>query len=1055
MNKFFRIFAKTANIWRGLLTAFVALLLVAFFLTQFAFANKIAINSYLGLVSSKAVQTGNAEVASHYKSEFAADVKNPTQEEFEALKDATKKQAVSEMEEGAVLLRNNDVNGAPALPLAKGAKVSLFGHASEDPMYKPFSGGAMGGSNNVRTGMEAAGFKINEKLYDAYASARSNGDFGGGTRHENLGESDWRLYEVNKDFYDQPGIRDSYAQYGDAAIVYIARTGGEDRDLPTAREGLDATGFTVDDPSLKYLELQTNERDMLSEIKKYKDEGVFDKVIAVINTGNAMELGWLDEYDVDACLWVGGYGNYGVYGMANILCGDVNPSGRLADTYAYNSLSSPAMTNFGSFTYTNASQMLTRENGVTDIYDHTSHYVVHAEGIYVGYKYYETRYEDVVLGNGDADSDVGSSTEGNWKYSDEVQYPFGYGLSYTDFSLEIVEEECSYDPDKVGEEFTIAVKVTNTGDVAGKRSVQLYMQVPYIEYGVEKPAIRLVNFGKTDMLYPEDEAGENKPNSQTLTITVDKYFLASYDYQGLNDDGVTGYILDSGNYYFAVGDSVHDALNYILAKKGASGMVNVDGSVFSPDSLNMVWTWELEEPDTETYHYSRWNEGVEVTNRLEEADLNHWIEDGVTYLTRADWSGTFPEEATQITLTAEMAREIGGNYYEDLIPENAPAVSDFTQGAKNGIPFVSMHGVDYDDDEMWNTFLDQLTVEEMLTVTHENWGTGEVKSVNKPYHRNDDGPDGMGGGYKVYKIDGEQIDYINGNCMMYPNEIVLVATYNYDLIKRRGELLGEESMFATTPQMWSPGANFHRTPYGGRNFEYYSEDPNLGYLCAGTEVAAMRSKGVVTAIKHFVGNNQETNRRGLATFVNEQTFRENDMRVFEGAFTIGKSNSTMTAFNRVGMRAFAQHDALQNEILRGEWGFKGVIISDGCTTFMHPRESLIAGNDMWCLSGDGSHINPVREAINNGDGFMLQALREANKHFYYAYCNSHLTNGLSTDTIIVDVTNWWETALNTVDTVLLVITIIVAVLFIASAIIKAIVSCKDKDAAVAEEADHV
>ena len=971
------------------------------------------------------------------------EVNNPTEEEFNRLKEDGKKQAIAEMEGGAILLRNNEVNGEPALPLKKGASISLFGHGSEDPLCKPYSGGP-GRWNTTNTftwtnlydGLKQSGFNINDTLYNAYAEARASGgygvagNYGSGTRKEELSEKSFELFEVSPDFYDQSGIRESYANYDDAAIVCITRTAGENRDCPTGRGNLDAPGFIVEDPSRSYLELTAEEEAMFEEVK-----ADFDKIIVVFNSANIVEAGWLDEYDVDACIYTAGYGQYGTIGLANILCGDANPSGRLVDTWAYDFMSAPAMTNFGNFTYTNASQMLTSANGVTEGLDKTSHYVVYAEGIYVGYKYYETRYEDTILGRGGADSSVGSTTGGDWNYAEEVQFPFGYGLSYTTFSLELLSG--SYDEKSVGSEFTFEVKVTNTGDVAGRRSVQLYFQAPYEENGVEKSAIQLVGFEKTGVLQPG--------GSETVTITVDKYLLASYDYEVAD-----GYILDPGNYYFAVGDSAHDALNHILKAKGATGMVNHDGTAYAPDDLNKVWTWEDQKVlDTETYRYSRWsdNGAVEVTNRLEEMDINYWLPGTVTYLTRSDWSGTYPTEPTEITLTAEMAREIGGNYYEDIIPEDAPSVDDFTQGAtENGISFVSMYGVDYDD-PIWEDFLDQLTVAEMLTVVGEHWATEEVLGVNKPYHWNDDGPDGVHGGYKVYNDEG-LIPYINGECTLFCNEVILASTYDKELIRNRGLLLGEESMFATCPQLWSPGADLHRTAFGGRNFEYYSEDSYMSYICASIEVAAMREKGVVTAIKHCAGNNQETNRQGLCTFSNEQAFRMNDMRGFEGAFTIGKSNGTMTSFNRIGMRAFSQSNVMQQEVLRGEWGFKGVIISDAVDIYMHSRESLAAGNDMWCLAGwtaDGErNTKAVREAIEGGDGYMLQCLREANKHFYYAYCNSNLTNGLSTDTVIVPVKNWWETTLETAEIVMIVLTVIFAGMFIGSTVTKAVAARKEK-----------
>lgn len=1040
MNKFARIFAKSANIWRGLVAVFLALTLIVFFLTQLAFDNKLAINSALGLSSSKVEKVGDAEPIFPYKSDFAEDVKNPTQEEFEALKAASKQQAINEMEEGAVLLENNG-----ALPLAKGAKVSLFGHGSEDPLYKPPSGASSASCTNVKDGLEQTGFDINDTLFNAYASARSNWQYGSGTRSESMTYGGWEIYEVDKSFYDQNGIRNSYNDYNDAAIVFITRTAGEWRDCPTGNPEIDAAWYTRENPYQDYLELFPEEIDMLNEVNAH-----FDKIILVLNTANIFQIDWLDEYNIDACLYTAGYGQYGTIALGNLLCGEANPSGRLVDTWAYDFMSAPAMANFGSFTYTNATSMLTAENHITESMDRTAHYVVQAEGIYVGYKYYETRYEDVILDYGDADSSIGSSTDDSWDYSQEIQYPFGYGLSYTDFSLELVSG--SYNENNVGSEFTFEVKVTNTGNTAGKRSVQLYFQAPYYDAGVEKSAIQLVGFGKTGELAPNGQEGD----SETITITVDKYLLASYDYEGLNEDGVTGYILDAGDYYFAVGDSVHDALNYILDEKGASGMVNHDGTAFVSDNLTKVWKWNQAELDTETYHYSRWSDNgeVEVTNRLEEMDINYWVPDTVTYLTRSDWGGTYPTEGTEITLTKEMALEISGHYYEygheDFLPEdpaNPPEYSDFEQGVPHGLNFVSMYGVPYDDDETWDLFLDQLTIDDMLNVIWEHWGTLEITTVNKPYNYNNDGPDSISGGFKIFDSNGNRLSHISGECTIFPNEVVLAMSYNYELIENRGNMIGEESLFASCVQMWCPGGNLHRTPYSGRNFEYYSEDSYMSYLCISVEVKAMRDKGVVTAPKHFTGNNQETFRQGLSTFANEQSFRMNDLRGFEGAFTLGGSNSTMTSYSRAGMRAFVHSEVMQQDILRGEWGFKGVTISDGKDSHMHPLEALIAGNDMWCLSGSVSCVDEVRQALAEGDGFILQMLRRANKHFYYAYCNSNLVNGMSSDTIIVEITNWWETTLVTVNTVFLILTIATGVLYIGSTVIKSVSARKDDEKA--------
>lgn len=1049
MNKIVRIFAKTANIWRGLAALFLALMIVVAFLSQLAFANRETINSFLQLPSSEQIKLGDAEPANYYPSEFAKDVKHPTTEEFNALKEASKQHSIQEMEEGAVLLTNKDIgNGEKALPLNDGAKVTLFGYGSEYPLYKPASGSPDTKPVDVITAMKDAGFEVNQTIYDAYRNARNSGSYGSGNRPDWIGNLDWSIYEPEKAFYDQAGIRDSYKDYNDAAVVFITRTAGEHRDCPTGRDGLDVPGLE-DRFKRDYLELTQNEKDMLTEVNEH-----FDRIILVLNTANIFQVGWLDEYNIDACLYTAGYGNFGSIGMANILAGKANPSGRTVDTWAYDFESAPAMTNFGNFSYVNADEQLQKGmNGITENMDMVEHYVVYAEGIYVGYKYYETRYEDTVLNQGGASSGVGATNGTGWVYEDEVQFPFGYGLSYTTFTQEIVEGK--YDENAKGKEFTFTVNVHNDGNVAGKCSVPIYVQAPYKDGGVEKSSALLVGFNKTPIIQPG--------KTESITITVDKYLLASYDETAHNGNG--GYILDSGSYYFAVGDSVHDALNNILATKGAKGMVNVDGSAFNA-TANKVWKWELGNLDDTTYRYSA--DGEEIKNRFVgdyAIDINEWVSNSVKYLSRSDWANTYPVEPAKLTVTGEMAKVLSGYFYDESVPEDAPSFDSFTQGAENGISFVSMYGVDYDD-PIWEDFIDQLTIDEMISIIPENWGSVAVTSVNMPSFWNDDGPDGVNGGFKIFETvegeDGEtvnkQLDNINGECTLFPNETILACTFNPELITRRGELIGEETMFATCPQLWSPGANIHRTPYSGRNFEYYSECSNMSYLCASIEVKAMRDKGVVTAIKHCCGNDQETNRQGVATFAQESAFRMGSMRGFEGAFTVGKGNSTMTAFNRVGLVAFPHNKVMQEEIMRGEWGFRGVIISDMIAAHMHPSEGLISGNDMWCLAGLSGRTDQIKNELkaraDAKDGFFLENLRRSAKNFFYAYANSNITNGLSVDTVIRPVTNWWEYLLDDLNVALMVVSIVFAVLFVGSSVTKSIVARKDKSSAT-KEADNV
>ena len=668
--------------------------------------------------------------------------------------------------------------------------------------------------------------------------------------------------------------------------------------------------------------------------------------------------------------------------MANLLKGDANPSGRLIETYAANSLSSPAMVNFGDISYTNNAELT-----FADQEQFEGKLVVYAEGIYQGYKYYETRYEDVVLGRYGASDPVGSTDGGAWAYADEVIYPFGYGLSYSTFMETL--NGVTYDAESGM--YTASVTVTNTSEVPGKHVVHLYAQTPYGEHErtnlVEKSAIQLAGFAKTGEL-----AGGG---SETLEITVDEYLLASYDYKELK-----GYYLSGGDYIFALGDDVHDALNNVLAAKAESG-ASVDAEAMTEAGDAAKTRTLAREADTERYLDSR-TTGTRVTNLFEDADINYWVEDAVTYLTRRDWSGTYPTEATTVAATPEMVEELDGYTYEK--PEGAPSVSDYTLGEDAGIKFVDMYGVPYEDDEKWDAFLDQLTIDDMVSILDDSFSTRGVVSVAKPEQKNNDGPDGA------------QQSYIYGDkrgATCYPVETVLSSTWNLELAAARGRFLGEDNLYSGATQMWSPASNIHRTPYSGRNYEYYSEDAIVNYYFLGTEVREMQAMGVNVAPKHLASNDQETNRYGVATFMTEQTLREGPLKGFEAAFTVGGALGVMTTYNRIGCTYAGQSSALQEELLTGEWGFKGVIISDAVTgkIYQHPVEMQAAGNDMYCISvGADYFAGPKikRAILENDDGYLLGKLRETNKQFYYAFAHSNLVNGLTHESEVVNVLPWWQ-----------------------------------------------
>lgn len=992
---------KKAKLWRGLTSLTCVLLAFLLVMTNVAWNFESLINSVLNVETRVAVANDSGVVTdtAYYKSDYG-DVGKLTREDLAQLNAAEDAFIVREMEEGAVLLKND--NGA--LPLAaEERRVTLFGNASAKPLYHNNSGG--GDNDPTREisfyqALKDDGFSVNGTLYNAYLNStstpRSMGQYGG-AGELSRGEEPISFYT------DQ--IKNSFADYCDVAIVVITREAGEDNDLPLN-----------DSEGISFLALHQDEKDLLNMIYQ---SGQFGKIILINNSPNAMEMGWLDEYHIDACLWIGNPGLVGFRGVVNLLTGAANPSGKLVNTYATDSLSSPAVQNMGDTSYANADEV---DAFCADGTAGVTNYVVYAEGIYVGYKYYETRYEDCVLGQGNADGNAGIfASEGNWNYADEVVYPFGYGLSYTTFeqTLDSVTED--------GGIITVKATVTNTGSLAGKSVVEVYAQTPYTDYDrqnlVEKSSVQLAGYGKTGLLEPGASA--------TVTVTIDKYLLASYDYIGAK-----GYILDAGDYFISIGNDVHDALNNILAAKGAVNLVDHEGNSVSGDGAK-TYRWTQSHLDTETYRYSA-ETGTEVTNQLANVDLNYWIEHGITYLTRQDWQGTFPKTLKGIAATDPMIKEIDGYTYET--PADTPSISTFTMGADNGISFINMKDEAYDS-PVWDDFLDQLTLDDMVSIIDETWSSPAVDSVNKPASRNQDGPGGVSGPYFPGEGGGESS---NGKATgaipsAYVGQAVAAATWNLDMIAQRGDFLAEDAIFAGVSHLWAPGGNIHRTPFSGRNFEYYSEDPVMAYLCASAEIVPMQAKGLCASIKHFVGNDQETNRAGISTFMTEQAAREVYLKVFEGAFTKGGALGTMTSYNRMGCTYVGHSAALQKDIMRGEWGFKGVIISDAAMhDYQHAIEGLVGGNDFWCISSiypmmtgkdlRGVELKKYIEA--NDDGYLLGLLREANHNFYYAFVRTNLINGLDSATSFVSVYPWWKTTLIAADCVLGVLTLVCGAVYV-------------------------
>lgn len=952
-----------AKLFRGLTASSSFLFFTVVGLTVGMFANEGHINNFLNIQTSIRVPKEDGSVEElpiRYASEFAKDINKFTPEE-EAKKNAAADAFIeTEAEEGAVLLKND--NNALPLSASEIKKVSLFGRATVDPMFKSQSGGGEGGMGTTVNYLQALterGFSYNQILIDAY-----NADTSGKTTYEHIGESPISIYTSN--------VKNSFTN-SDVAIVMLSRTAGESHDLNPYYQDSDGQIIGM-------LELTKNERDMFNLVKQYKDNGTFKKVIVLLNTSNAIEVDWLDEYEVDACLWVGGPGrNTGFRGVADLLTGASNPSGRLTDTYATSSFSAPAMQNFGDFSYSNGG----------------GNYLIYAEGIYVGYRYYETRYEDAILGQGNANSKTGAyASQGNWSYADEVVYPFGYGLSYTTFSqtLDNVVEN------KDGT-LTATVTVTNTGDKAGKSVVELYAQTPYGTYEkenkVEKSAIQLVAFDKTDNIEPK--------KSQTLNIVVDKYFLTSFDYTNAQT-----YILSEGDYYLSLGDDSHDALNNILASKGARGLVDPDGNPVSGDT-SKVYHWTEQFNDTA---YSRSETGKEVTTRFADADINYWQEDTVTYLSRSDWSGTYPisfRGEHNLTRTSNMVEKPYSK------PADAPGAFDIKTDQPSELDFADLWGATYDDPG-WTELIDKMSMDDIISMTQDVRTISPVSSINFPQGTNADGPDGIMG----------------GNAFVTFN--LACSSWSTDMLSKRGSLIAEDCMFNGVQFLWGPGFNVHRTPYAARNFEYVSEDPLLGYQLGAATVQTMQAKGLNVGVKHFFANDQDTNRSGVDTFANEQTFREINLRMFEGSFVKGKTMAVMLSTGKIGLTHATRSYAALNDVLRGEWGFHGMVITDACggsENNVKTIEAMAYGTNVFCFSDKDERSRKIKEwIIGQDDGYLFSVIKERVKETLYAYAHSNMMNGLSTNMEIITITPWWKTTLIAIDSVIGVLTAGALVCFI-------------------------
>lgn len=936
-------------------------------------ANAVAIN-YRGLISTffdhstyKITDSnGNTSTVSYFSSDFDTEQELTTHNG----------QLARTLEaEGLVLLKNNG-----GLPMVKGQKVSIFSVSSVSMVL----GGTGSGSVDTTTAptlkdaLEAAGLTVNPTLWSFYQEKseagyqRSAPNWQGGRFAIN--EVPWA--DVNG------AAASSFSEYGDAAIVVISRSGGEGSDLTALNFG---ETKNVSGNSGNYLELSTEEADMLEAVNAQ-----FDNVVILINANNAMELGWLSNYDsIKAALWIGGVGQTGLYAVADALVGDVVPSGRLVDTYAVDVSTSPAAQNAGSNFWI--------DNGFSNESDQ---YIAYAEGIYVGYRYYETRYEDVVLKQGNA---------GSFDYTSEVLYPFGYGLSYTQFAYSDFSMTASNDT------FTLRVTVTNNGDTyTGKEVVQAYFQSPYTQYdmdnGIEKASVELAGFTKTDALAPGA--------SQTVEITIPKEELKAYD-----RNGAKTYILDAGEYYFAVGHDAHDALNNILAAKGYS---IADGMTAEGDA-SLTAFWSNPSLDRSTFATDSVT-GTTISNLFDYADLSNYSDySGFTYLSRKDWVGTFPTAFADsvdadtgehhISLPQEIIDALRPQYSEDNSAFSMPV-----SGASADVQMTLAKLIDADyDDPRWEELLDTITPEDLIyMVRMGGYGTPNLPYILKPATVEKDGPAGI------------SATLVGGTAgMAYPTEVVIASTWNVDLAYQMGVAVGNDAIYANVQGWYGPAMNIHRTPYSGRNFEYYSEDGYLSGQMGAATVSGAQSKGLFCYIKHFAFNDtegviDETNgikgsKDGIATFLNEQTAREIYLVPFEAAVKTGGSYGVMNAFNRVGTKWCGASHELLTDLLRGEWGFHGLIVTDfaGLPDYMDIKAGLQAGTDMWMNTSEGLYT------IDNfqNDPQIMTYLRGAAHNICYTVSHSVAMNGLSDSSVLVEIMPQWMTWMIALDIIIVLLAV--------------------------------
>ena len=991
---------------RGLAALMTCLMVLSIVGTGVANTYRGALDDTLG---TESYVTINDDSAARFKTDYAT---------IEDMAAAARDIAIREGEEGTVVMKND--NGV--LPLKANANVALFGLAAYN-VYGPKGGNADAAS--LADALAGAGLNVNETLKDYYMTNIIN-------MHTEMRANRWTGKEVPTTVYDHmyvsaPGDWTTYqiaevppaefealgvpANWKEAiakdsiGICVFARGAGEGNTYKPGSALNYAGEATGEDP----LKLSADELAVVEAAKE-----TCSKVIVLLNTGNNMMIADIAEggsHEVDGICYIGCPNDYQTIGIANVLTGKVNATGALASAFVRDHQSIPAVQNVGGDYFADYEIVCRNDDprypgkeignigtgsfGGADTYN-GGMYIVEAEGIYVGYKYYETRYFDAVMGQGNANSAAGATQGSAWNYGDEMLYTFGHGLSYLDYTQTI--KSVTVDR-SVNGNITAVVEVKNNSNQDGKFLTQLYVQQPYTDYDrtnlVEKSAVMFLNSAKVDVA-----AGKSKE----VTITIPTKYLASYD-----ANNAKTYILDAGDYYFTAAAGAHEAVNNILAAQGKTVADGMDAA-----GSKAVVSWKLDQLDNTTFAIAN---NTTVTNVADDADLNYWLPGTVTYLTRQDWN-TFPINYNKLNLKIadspkkdQWIAEMRGETYTI---SDTGAAAEAVPGPKFAASEIGAEQLNNINDPYWDKLVHAITIDEAVgAVIHGGSRSDTLTNIDNPVVIQNEGPTGISAGYtdeatgKTYKF--------NVN-----SQTLLGCSFNPELAYQWGLVEGNSCLWVERYDLWGSGLTLNRTPYNGRNYEYISEDPMLTNVIGREVIQGCSDKGIINGPKHMGFNDQEHNRAGISAYMTEQKFRETDLRGFEGALSDAFGMGVMIAFNRIGATNAAHHVGMIQKIVRGEWGFKGLISTDMMNNYLYfNAESMVMAGitQVADFAADNSHINLGEGGVDavwphisletvSKDSNLVEQARENLKYQLYIFANSAILN-ISTQRV----NTWWDTAL--------------------------------------------